>query len=133
MRLPKLHRRHGVLLALALCALAPSPALAVTNEDIAAAMGMLWRVRDGLCPGLAFDPKAFVTLIPPAGLTPEAVRKQYAEGFDQGYAVAGEWLAEGGREEYCQAVRQLFDGKTDFFGNPKTTPEGPIKGLTIKD
>ena len=26
----------------------------------------------------------------------------------------------------------LFDGETDFFGIPKTVPEGPIKGLTIK-
>jgi hypothetical protein len=113
--------------------LAANPAAAMNNDDVAGALGMLWRVREGVCPKISLDPDRFGSLIRPGGMKAAEIRKRYAEAFDQGYAVAGEWLSEGGPEEYCKSVRQLFDGRSDFFGNAKTTPDAPAPGLIFRD
>jgi hypothetical protein len=113
--------------------LAANPAAAMNNGDVAGALGMLWRVREGVCPKISLDPDRFGALIQPGGMKAAEIRKRYAEAFDQGYAVAGEWLSEGGPEEYCKAVHELFDGKSDFFGNARTIPDAPTPGLTFRE
>jgi hypothetical protein len=113
--------------------LAAGPAAAMNNEDVAGALGMLWRVHEGACPKISLDADAFGGLMKPIPIKAAEIRKIYAEAFAQGYAVAGEWAAEGGPEEYCKAVRQLFDGKTDFFGAAKANPDAPPPGLTFRD
>lgn len=118
------------LMALAL--LAPGAAKAMNTDDVAGALGMLWRVREGACPTMSLDGDRFAAALA-GGLTAADLRKRHAEAFDQGYAVAGEWLSEGGSAGYCQAVRDLFDGKKDFFGNAKAIPEGVAPGLTVRD
>lgn len=117
----------------ALVLLAAGPGFAMNNEDVAGALGMLWRVKEGVCPTMRLDADKFGSLIKPSGMTAAQIRKTYAEAFDQGYANAGEWLAEGGPAEYCKSVRGLFDGKSDFFGNAKATPDAPAPGLTFLD
>lgn len=124
---------RGIATGLAALLLSAGPAAAMNNEDVAGALGMLWRVREGVCPKISLDPDRFASLIQPGGMKAAELRKRYAEAFAQGYAVAGEWQAEGGPEEYCKAVRQMFDGKSDFFGNAKTNPEAPAPGLTFRD
>ena len=117
----------------ALTLLMAGPAMALNNDDIAGALGMLWRVRDGACPKISLDADRFGSLIQPGGMKAAEIRKRHAEAFDQGYAVASDWLKDGGPEDYCKAVRQLFDGKSDFFGNAKATPDAPLPGLTFRD
>lgn len=119
--------------AAAVVLLSAGPGFAMNNEDVAGALGMLWRVTEGVCPAMRLDPDRFGSLIKPAGMTAAQIRRTYAEAFDQGYAVAGEWMAEGGAREYCKSVRGLFDGKSDFFGNAKATPTSPAPGLTFLD
>jgi hypothetical protein len=123
----------GIAAGLAALLLSSGPAAAMNNEDVAGALGMLWRVREGACPKISLDADRFGGLIQPGGMKAAEIRKRYAEAFTQGYAVAGDWVAEGGPEEYCKAVRQMFDGKSDAFGNAKTTPEAPPPGLTFHD
>lgn len=124
---------RSVAAALAAVLLAAGPAVAMDNDDVAGALGMLWRVHEGLCPKISLDADRFGSLITPHGMKAAEIRKHHAEAFDQGYAVAGDWLKDGGPEEYCKAVRQMFDGKSDFFGNAKTTPEAPAPGLTFRE
>lgn len=118
---------------MALMMLGAGQAAAMDNDDVAGALGMLWRVREGVCPKISLDADRFGSLIQPGGMKAAEIRKRHAEAFDQGYAVAGDWLKEGGPEEYCKAVRQMFDGKSDFFGNAKATPDSPTPGLTFHD
>jgi hypothetical protein len=124
---------RGVAAGLAALILTAGPAAAMNNEDVAGALGMLWRVHEGACPKISLDADRFGGLIKPDPMTAAQIRKHYAEAFDQGYAVAGEWSAGGEPGDYCKAVRQLFDGKTDFFGNAKATPDAPMPGLTFRD
>jgi hypothetical protein len=112
--------------------LGAGPAAAMNNEEIAGALGMLWRVREGACAKISLDADRFGELMKPTAMTAAEIRKRYAEAFAQGYAVAGEWQA-GGPDDYCKAVRELFDGKSDFFGNAKTTPDAPPPGLVFRD
>ena len=121
-----------VLLAALALGMAPLPAQALNNDDYAAMMGMLWRLREPMCPRMSFDPEVFVKALKLPGGSAAAVRSGRRAAFDRGFATAGEWLAQGSAPEFCAAMEKFFDGKHDFFGNPKATPEPPPPGLTIR-
>ena len=108
---------------------ASSSALALNYDDYAAMMGVLWRLREPICPRLSFDPVVFVKALKLPGGSPEAVRRAHRHAFDRGYEMAGEWMD---RAQFCAEIEQFFDGKHDFFGNPKAVPEPPPPGLTIR-
>jgi hypothetical protein len=60
-----------------------------------------------------------------AGRTPGAVRRNYRVAFEQGYAIAGEWLSQGATAKFREAVEIFFDGKHDLWGHVKETPDAP--------
>jgi hypothetical protein len=119
------------IVALATLVLGATAARAPNGDDYAAMMGMLWRLREPICPRLTFDPEAFVKALRPTGGSAEAVKQRHRKAFEHGYAIGGEWLAER-KPKFCTEVEQMFDGKHDFFGNLKETPEPPVPGLMIR-
>ena len=125
-----MHRRY-VLTALFSVILGASPVRSLNNDDFAAMMGMLWRLREPICPRMTFDPETFVKALRLPGGSAEAVRRRRPYAFKRGYALAGEWLANG-TPQFCAVVEQLFDGRHDIFGNVKDVPEPPPPGLTIR-
>ena len=121
------------IFALTIGALASTPALALNNDDYAAIMGMLWRLRDPICPSMSFDPAIFVKAMKPPGGSPEAFRRRHRAAFDGGYAIGTDLIDQKTRADFCRFVEDFFDGKHDFYGNLKETPEAPVPGLTIRD
>ena len=109
----------------------PGPARALNQDDRIATMGMLWRLREPICPRLSFDAKAFVKAMKLPS-DPEALRVRRRAAFDGGYSVAGEWLDDGGTAKFCETIESYFDGKHDLYGNLKDVPEAPAPGLTIR-
>jgi hypothetical protein len=114
-------------------AFAATPACALNNDDFAAMMGMLWRFQDPVCPSMSFDPAVFVKAMKLPGGTPAAMRRAHRDAFERGYAVATDWMKQGTTAEFCKAMQTFVDGKHDFFGGVKETPERPVPGLTIRD
>jgi hypothetical protein len=125
--------RRFAIFAFLIGALASTPARALNNDDYAAMMGMLWRLQDPICPSMSFDPAIFVKAMKLPGGSPAAVRRDYRAAFDRGYAVATDWMGQGTTAEFCKAIEIFFDGKHDFYGTLKETPEPPVPGLTIRD
>jgi hypothetical protein len=123
--------KKSIVVAFAALVLGAGPACALNGDDYAAMMGLLWRLRDPICPRLAFDPDAFAKTLKLPGGSAEAVRRRHREAFERGYAQGGDWLAEG-TPKFCVEVERMFDGKHDFFGNAKETSEPPVPGLTIR-
>ncbi|SDR20646.1 hypothetical protein SAMN05519103_01204 [Rhizobiales bacterium GAS113] len=126
-------RRRFAIFTLMISALASTPACALNNDDFAAMMGMLWRLRDPICPSMSFDPAVFVKAMKLPGGSPAAVRRDHRAAFERGYAVATDWMSQGTTAEFCKAMETFFDGKHDFFGGLKEVPEPPIPGLIIRD
>jgi hypothetical protein len=120
------------LLAALASGMAPLPAQALNTDDYAAMMGMLWRLREPICPRMSFDPEVFVKTLRLPGGSAAKLRSSRRAAFERGFAMAGEWLAQGSTPEFCAAMEKFFDGKHDFFGNPKAVPEAPLPGLTIR-
>ena len=87
-----MHGRYA-LIALFSVILGASPVRSLNNDDFAAMMGMLWRLREPICPRMTFDPETFV----------KAVRRRHCYAFNRGYALAGEWLANGS-PQFCAVV-----------------------------
>ncbi len=123
----------AVLLAALAIGVASPPAQALNADDYAAMMGMLWRLREPVCPRLSFDPSVFVKAMRLPGGSPEAVRRGHRHAFERGYAIVGEWLAQDTPAEFCAAMEKFVDGKHDLSGNPKSIPEAPPPGLTIRE
>ena len=111
-------------------ALLASPVQALNQDDYVAAMGMMWRLQQPICPGLSFDPVAFVKGVGLHG-DPETVRRRHPKPFETGYAKGTELLDEGGTSEYCEMIAVLFDGKHDFSGALKPVPDKPAAGLAV--
>ena len=126
-----MRKRLAIAVVLA-CVAGAAPSLALNNDDLAATLGMLWRLREPLCPSMTFDPEAFVKATKLPGGTAAGVRLRYRAAFQRGYAVATEWQSQSSPAEFCNAMEQFFDGKHDVFGNVKSTPEAPFPGLTIR-
>jgi hypothetical protein len=123
--------KKSVVAAFAALLLGAGPAYALNGEDYAAMMGLLWRLREPICPRLTFDPDAFAKALKPPAKSAEGVRRSHREAFDRGYAQGGDWLADG-MTKFCVEVERMFDGKHDLFGNVKEAPAAPVPGLTIR-
>lgn len=108
-----------------------TPALALNDDDLAAAMGMLWRLQSGTCPTMSFDPAKLAAKIGPHGMSIEEVRRKFRKAFDRGYALGGEEMDQGGAARYCDVVEGFFGGTRDFYGNRREVPEAPFPGVTI--
>jgi len=122
--------KKSVAVAFAGFVLGAGPACALNGDDYAAMMGLLWRLREPICPRLTFDPDTFAEALKlPGGA--KGIKRRHRGAFERGYAMGAEWLAEG-TPKFCTEVEQMFDGKHDFFGNVKETPEPPVPGLTIR-
>jgi hypothetical protein len=126
-------RRQFMIFSLIFGALASTPALALNNDDYTAMMGMLWRLREPICPSMSFDPAIFVKAMKLPGSSPEAVRRGHRAAFDRGYAIATDWIGQGTTADFRKAIQTFFDGKHDFYGAVKATPEASVPGLTIRD
>ena len=126
-------RGRLTIFALMLSACASTPALALNTDDYAAMMGMLWRLREPVCPSMSFDPAIFVKAMKLPGGSPEAVRRSHRAAFDRGYAIGTEWIGQGSTSDFCKAVQTFFDGKHDLWGAVKETPDAPVPGLTVRD
>ncbi len=83
-----------------------------------------------MCPGVSFDAAVFAKGVGLQG-DPATIRRRHAKTFDRGYAKGTELIDEGGTAEYCETVTYLFDGKHDFSGALKETPDKPTPGLTV--
>ena len=125
-------RKLSALSALAI-AVAATPAAALNNDDYAAVMGMLWRLRDPLFPAMSFDPEKFVKGMKLPGGSAAVFQRAHRKAFDQGYAIVTEWMSQGSNADSCQAMQKFFDGKHDFYGNVKEVPGPPVPGLTIRE
>jgi hypothetical protein len=126
-------RAGFAIIAVVIGAAASSPARALNNDDIAALMGMLWRLQDHICPSISFDPAKLIRAMNPPGASPAAVRRSHRAAFQKGYALAGDWLSQGSNAQFCKNIENLVDGKHDFFGNLKDVPQAPFPGVTIRD
>ena len=82
---------------------------------------------------MSFDPAIFVKAMKPPGGSPEAFRRRHRAAFDGGYAIGTDEIDQKTRADFCRFVEDFFDGKHDFYGNLKETPEAPVPGLTIRD
>jgi hypothetical protein len=69
--------------AVAAIILVTSPACALNDDDLAAMMGMLWRLRQPICPRMAFDPNTFVKTLRLSGGNVEAARRSHRHAFDR--------------------------------------------------
>lgn len=108
-----------------------SPAAALNADDYAAMMGMLWRLREPICPRLSFDADVFVKRLHLPAADAEQFRKLRRAAFDSGYELAGELKAQS-ESQFCQTMETMFDGRHAFDGSVKPTPGPPIAGLTIR-
>ncbi|SEE20163.1 hypothetical protein SAMN05444161_5550 [Rhizobiales bacterium GAS191] len=102
-------------------------------EDIAFAMGMLWRVQEGLCPGASFDPVELGKLVKPKPLRPAEIKRRYKEQYDKGFSLASDAIADDVAKAYCDSwVTGFFGGTKDFYGGVRSVPEEPVRGLVIR-
>ncbi|MGL4285606.1 MAG: hypothetical protein ACRCVA_04640 [Phreatobacter sp.] len=87
----------------------------VRPSEVAGAMAYLLRIRDGACPGIAFDPFLMSKMIHPAGLSVEAVRRRFPREFNSSYAEAGSRIAGENVAAYCWVIRSLFSRSPGEF------------------
>jgi hypothetical protein len=120
-----------IVVVCAALVLGADPARALNRDDYAAVMGLLWHLREPVCAKLTFDPDAFAKALKLPGGSANAMRLRHRKAFDRGYVLADDWLAEG-IPKFCNEVEKMFDGKHDFFGNVRETPESPVPGLRIR-
>jgi hypothetical protein len=125
-------RNLPALCTFAVAAVIATPATALKNDDYAGMMGMLWRLREPLCPSMSFDPEKFVKAMKLPGGSAAAFQRAHRTAFDQRYAVVADWMSQQSNPEFCKAMEVYFDGKHDFQGNIKEVPEATIPGLTIR-
>ena len=97
------------LFAILAGALVSTPARALNDDDIAAMMGMLWRLQEPICPSMSFDPAAFVKAMKLTG-APAAVRNRHRDAFARGYAVSTDNLSQARRPS---SVRRSRPGLTE--------------------
>jgi len=126
-------RKRIAIFALMIGGLAATPARALNNDDLASMMGMLWRLQGPICPSMSFDPAVFVRAAKLPGGSPAAVRRKYRAAFERGFALATDLLRQGTTAPFCKTIEIFFDGKHDFYGNLKETPQPPVPGLTIRN
>ena len=120
-----MHGRRRLLLPLFLTTLlAATSALASGPShpsDVAGAIAFLLRVRDGVCPGITFDPFVMSKMIDPKGIPLDVVKRRFRKDFNESYEQAGSRIETDGVAGYCDLVR-------NFFGKVP----GEFPGLTVQ-